>query len=109
MKQAITLLLVGFKQCVEYPLGQFVCLPYAVQVKSDGFILNLEALGKLTTALAVIHLYGHLQGFIIQDLQPATVRFIIKGQIFQPEHLEAMSDSVFTHSIILKGLMYSKN
>lgn len=93
MKQVVTLLLVGFKQCVEYPLAQLLCLPYAVQVKSpDCFILNLEALGKLTTALAVIHLYGHLQGFIIQDLQPATVRFITKGQISQPE-LESGSNA----------------
>lgn len=41
-----SLLLVGFQQCVEYPLAQLVCLPYAMQVKSDGFIRNRETFGK---------------------------------------------------------------
>lgn len=45
---------------------------YAVQVKSDFLIRNMEAFDKLTSGLAV----GHLQGLINQDLWPATVEFI---------------------------------
>lgn len=44
--------LVGFWQCVGYPLAQLVRFPYAVQVMPDCFIRNLELFGKLTTGLA---------------------------------------------------------
>lgn len=63
-------LLVGFQECVEYPLAQLVSsLCSASEVC---FIRNLEAFRKLTTDLAVVLLYGSLQGLIIQEFWPAT-------------------------------------
>lgn len=75
-------LLVGSQQRMGYPLDQLVCLPCAIQGKCDCFIKNPKVFGKLITgwlssSMAII------QDLIIQDLWPATARFIIKGQNFQ--------------------------
>lgn len=69
------------------------------------FSPNLEAFNKLVTGLAVVFLYGRLYGLIIQDLCPATARFVTK--ISRPELLGPMPCDAFPHSIIPKGLRHS--
>lgn len=75
------------------------CTAFLCSIGEVCFIRNLEALSKLTTGLAVVFLYGHLQG-LIQDLWLATVEFITKDRVSWPELLEPMYNSVF------KGLRY---
>ena len=101
------MVLVGFQQCVEYPLAQLVCLLYTVQVKSDCFIRNMESFYKLSTRLAAVLLCGRLQGLVIQGMWAPTAGFITQGQISRPEFLKPMPGGAFIHSIIPKGLTYS--
>lgn len=63
-----SLLFVAFQRCVRYPLAQLVRLTFAVQVKPDSFIRNLEAFGRLATGFALVLLYSRHWGLIIQDL-----------------------------------------
>lgn len=48
----------------------------------------LNNFNKLITILTGVHLYGCLQGFIIQDLLKANAGFTQTGKISQPEHLK---------------------
>lgn len=68
--------------------------------------LSSETWNKLNTSLAVVLLYGHFQGLIIQDLWPINIAFVTKRQNSQPEILQPISGSAFTN-INLKDSMYS--
>ena len=103
-----SLVLVGLRQCVGYPLSQFVRLPYALQVKSDCFIRNLEAFGKLCTRLIAVLLFCRLQDLVIQGIWTPAAGFITQGQIIRPEFRELMSGGAFIYSIIPKSLTYSE-
>lgn len=85
------LLLVGYRQCVGYPLAQ-------LQVRSTGEFSS--EIWKRLPSSAVVLLSCSLQSLIIQDLWPATAGFNVKGKMTRPELLEPMPDSAFTHSII---------
>lgn len=76
------MLLVRFRECAWYPLG-----PYVMQVKSDCFIINMEAFDELK--LATVLLYGRLQDLGIPDLWSANARFITMEQISRSEILDA--------------------
>lgn len=99
----LTLLLVGFPQCLEYSLAQLVRLAYALQLKSDCFIRILEVIGKIAAGLVLVLPYDRLQVLINQYMWPTVAGVITKRQISRNELLKPMLGIVCLHIIISKS------
>lgn len=90
-------LLVGFRRVYATHLFN-----YAVQVKNDCHIRNLDAIRQAHQKFGCCPPLLPLQGLIIHNLWAVTAEFITNGQISRHELLEQLHGGALAHSIIPK-------